>query len=179
METEDLGQELENDHPTNGAGNALPETVRIEPPRTRSKTRSSFRFPSPVCLSDDEDEEPQNGYTDTLLSAEEYNVDSSNYATLKSKGKPKKRTVIATSGTATSRASKAGTTAPPKGNASGAKPNSGPFRPPTAAAHAAAMRAVWPTISAPGATIFDQHDDAPPNATTRPDDAFGDHPGDM
>ena len=35
------------------------------------------------------------------------------------------------------------------------------------------MLAVWPTLSAPGATIFDQHDDAPHNATTRPDDAFG------
>jgi hypothetical protein len=41
------------------------------------------------------------------------------------------------------------------------------------------MLDVWPPLSAPGATIFDQHDDASHNATTRPDLAFGDHPGDM
>jgi hypothetical protein len=41
------------------------------------------------------------------------------------------------------------------------------------------MLAVWPPLSAPGATIFDQHDDASRNATTSPDPAFGDHPGDM
>ncbi len=40
-------------------------------------------------------------------------------------------------------------------------------------------RAVWPTLSAPGANIFDQHDDAPHNATMRQDDAFGAHLGDM
>jgi hypothetical protein len=41
------------------------------------------------------------------------------------------------------------------------------------------MLDVWPPISAPGVTIFDQHDDASRNATTRPDLAEGDHPGDM
>jgi hypothetical protein len=35
------------------------------------------------------------------------------------------------------------------------------------------MLAVWQPLSAPGATIFDQHDDAPRHATTRQDDAFG------
>jgi hypothetical protein len=41
------------------------------------------------------------------------------------------------------------------------------------------MLAVWPPLSAPGATIFDQHDDASHNATARPDLAEGDHLGDM
>jgi hypothetical protein len=41
------------------------------------------------------------------------------------------------------------------------------------------MLDVWPPLSALGATIFDQHDDASHNAITRPDLAEGDHPGDM
>ena len=41
------------------------------------------------------------------------------------------------------------------------------------------MLAVWPPLSAPGATIFDQNDDAPHKATTCQDYAFGAHPGDM
>jgi len=41
------------------------------------------------------------------------------------------------------------------------------------------MLDVWPPISAPGAAIFDQHDDASHNATTRPDLPEGDHPGDV
>ena len=174
METEDLGLELENDRPLNDVGNALPETVCSGPHQSRSRTRQLlFRYPSPNCLSDDEDDGSPNDSNDVQLSADEYAGDSSNQATAKSESKPNQRTVIVTQGTATSRAPKAGAPTPTKGNASGARSAPRPFRPPTAAAHAAAMRTVWPMLSAPGATISDQHDDAPHNATKFPDDALG------
>jgi hypothetical protein len=41
------------------------------------------------------------------------------------------------------------------------------------------MLNVWPLLSAPGATIFDQHDDAPHNATTSPVLREGDNTGDV
>ncbi len=106
---------------------------------------------------------------------------SSNQAsgTSESRDKPNPRMVIHTPRTATSRAPKDGTTAPPKGKASGVRSASRNHGPSTAAAHAAAMLDVWPQLSAPRATIFDQHDDSSHNATMRPDLAEGDHPGDM
>ncbi len=116
METEDHGQELENDHPPNDVGNVLPEPMSSGPPQTRSWTRKSpFNYPSAYCLGDDEYDEPPNDSYGVPLSADEYAGDSSNQATAKSKGKPTKRTVIATPGTATSRAPKAGIPAPTKG----------------------------------------------------------------
>ena len=99
------------------------------------------------------------------MRSEEDLGDSSNQATATSKDKPISRMVIRTPRTATSRATKDGTTALPKGKASGGRSASRAHGPPTAAAHAAAMLDVWPPLSAPGATIFDQHDDASHNAT--------------
>jgi hypothetical protein len=96
-----------------------------------------------------------------------------------SRDKPNPRMVINTARTATPRAPKDGTPAPPKGKASGGRSALRNYGPSTAAAHAAAKLDVWPPLSAPGATIFDQHDDASHNATTRPDLPEGDHPGDM
>jgi hypothetical protein len=96
-----------------------------------------------------------------------------------SRDKPNPRMVINTARTATPRAPKDGTSAPPKGKASGGRSAPRNYGPSTAAAHAAAKLDVWPPLSAPGATIFDQHDDASHNATTRPDLPEGDHPGDM
>ncbi len=151
--TDNHGLELENDHPPHDAGNVQPEPVCNGPPQTRSRIRSALhRCPSPEFPSDFED--------DRLL-CDSYGV------------------VFRTPRTATSRAPKARTMALPKGKASGGRLASCTNEPPTAAAHAAAILAVWPPLSAPGATIFDQHDDAPRNATTRQDDAFGAHPGDM
>jgi hypothetical protein len=71
--------------------------------------------------------------------------------------------VINTAGTTTLRAPKDGTPASSKGKASGGKSAPRKFGPPTAAEHAAAKLAVWPPLSAPGATIYDQHDDASHN----------------
>jgi hypothetical protein len=96
-----------------------------------------------------------------------------------SRDKPNPRMVINTARTATPRAPKGGTTAQSKGKASGGRSAPRNYGPSTAAAHAAAKLDVWPPLSAPGATIFDQHDDASHNATTRPDLPEGDHPGDM
>ncbi len=104
---------------------------------------------------------------------------SSSKGTATSKDKLTPRMAIRTPRTATSHAPKAGTMALPKGKASGVRSASRTNGPLTAAAHAAAMLAVWPPLSAPGATTFDQHDDAPRTATTRQDDAFGAHSGDM
>jgi hypothetical protein len=93
--------------------------------------------------------------------------------------------VIYTAGTTTPRAPKDGTSASSKGKASGGKSAPRKFGPPTAAEHSAAKLAFWPPLSvspplsAPGATIYDQHGDASHNATTRPDLPEGNHPGDM
>jgi hypothetical protein len=54
---DDHGPELEINHwhPQHDAGNVQPETVCNVPPQTRSRTHcASFRYPSPVCPSDDE-----------------------------------------------------------------------------------------------------------------------------
>jgi hypothetical protein len=176
----DLGSELEIDHPPRDAGNVQPETVCNVPPQTRSRTRmASYRHPSPFCPSDDED---------GGLLYESYGVpmrpgedlgNSSTQASGTSGDKPNPRMVIHTPRTAAPRAPKDGTPAPPKGKTSGSRSAPRKHGPSTAAAHAAAMLDFWPLISAPGATVFDQHNDASRNATTRPDLAEGDHPGNM
>ena len=176
----DHGRELENDPPPDDAGNVQAEPVRNEPPQTRTKTRkASRRYPEPIFSDDFEDDGPLYDSYGVLMRTAESVGDSSNQATATSNTKPIPRIVISTPRTATSRAPKAGTSAPPKGKASGASSASSTYGPPSAAAHAAAMLADWPPIPAPGATILDQHDDAPRNATTRQDDAFGAHPGDL
>jgi len=181
MSTEDNhGLELEIDHPPRDAGNVQPEPVCNVPPQTRSRTRlASYRYPSPYCPGDDEDGGLlYDSYGVPMRPGEDLG-NSSNQASGTSRDKPNPRMVIHTSRTATSRAPKDGTTAPPKGKASGVRPASRTHGPSTAAAHAAAMFDVWLPLSAPGATIFDQHDDASHNATTRPDLPEGDHPDDM
>jgi len=196
----DHGRELENDHPPDDAGNVQAEPVRNDPHQTRTKTRNaSRRYPEPIFFDDFVDDGPLYDSYGVPLKSVEFVGDSSNQATATSNTKPIPRIVISTPRTATPRAPKAGTSDPPKGNASGARSASSTYGPPSAAAHAAgppsaaahaagppsaaahaaAMLVVWPPISAPGATIFDQHDDAPHNATTRQDDAFGAHSGDM
>ena len=178
--TDNHGLKLENDHLPHDAGNVQPEPVCNGPPQTRSRTRSAlYRCRPPEFPSDFEDDGLLYDSYGVPMRIEEYAGDSSNQATATSKDKPISRMVIRTPRTATSRAPKAGTMALTKGKASGGRSASRTNGPPTAAAHAAAMLAVWPPISAPGATIFDQHDDAPSNATTRQDDAFGAHSGDM
>ena len=176
---DDRGLEQEIDHPPNDVGNVQPETVCNVPPQTRSRTRiASYRYPPPYCPGDDEDVGLlYDSYGVPMRSGEDLG-NNSTQAPGTSRAKPNQRMVITTARTAKPRAPKDGTPAPPKGKSSGgASPRN--YGPPTAAAHAAAMIAVWPPLSAPGAVIFDQHDDAPHNATTRPDIAFGDHPGDM
>jgi hypothetical protein len=178
--TDNHGLELENDHPPYDAGNVQSEPVCNEPPQTRTRTRSaSYRYPSPNFPSDFEDDGLLYDSYGVPMRIEEYAGDGLNQATATSKDKPTPRMVIRTPRTATSRAPKAGTPAPTKGKASGVRSASRTNGPPIAAAHAAAMLAVWTPLSAPGATIFDQHDDAPRNATTRPDVAVGAHSGDM
>ena len=176
----DHGRELENDHPPDDAGNVQAEPVRNDPHQTRTKTRNaSRRYPEPIFFDDFVDDGPLYDSYGVPLKSVEFVGDSSNQATATSNTKPIPRIVISTPRTATPRAPKAGTSDPPKGNASGARSASSTYGPPSAAAHAAARLVVWPPISAPGATIFDQHDDAPHNATTRQDDAFGARSGDM
>ncbi len=174
------GLELEIDHPPRDAGNVQPETVCNVPPQTRSRTRlASYRYPSPYCLGDDEDGGLlYDSYGVPMRPGEDLG-NSSIQASGTSRDKPNPRMVINTARTATPRAPKVGTSAPSKEKARGGRSALHNYGPSTAAAHAAAKLAVWPPLSAPGATIFDQHDDASHNATTRPDLPEGDHPGDM
>jgi hypothetical protein len=181
MSSEDgNGLELETDHPPHDPGNVQPEPVGKVPPQTRSRTRLAlYRYPPPYCPGDDSDGGLlYDSYGVPMRPGEDIG-NSSNQAPGTSKDKPNSRTVITTARTTTPRAPKDGPPAPSKGKASGGRPASRNYGPSTAAAHAAAMLDVWPPLSAPGATIFDQHDDASHNATTRPDLPEGDHPGDM
>ena len=164
----------------NSQMNVQPEPVCKGPPQTRSRTRlASYRYPSPYCPGDDEDVGLlYDSYGVPMRPGEDLG-NSSTQASGTSRDKPNPRMVITTARTTTTRAPKDGPPAPSKGKASGGRPASRNYGPSTAAAHAAAMLDVWPPISAPGATIFDQHDDASHNATTRPDLPEGDHPGDM
>ncbi len=177
---DDHGLELENDHPPRDAGNVQPESVCDVPPQTRSRTRlASYRYPPPYCPGDDEDVGLlYDSYGVSMRPGEDLG-NSSNQASGTSRDKPNPWMVIHTPRTATPRVPKDETTASPKGNASGARSAPRNHGPSTAAAHAAAMLAVWPPLSAPEATTFDQHDDASHNATTSPDLAEGDHPGDV
>jgi hypothetical protein len=172
------GLELENDHPPRDDGNVQPEPVCNVPPQTRSRTRiASLRYPSPDFPSDFEDGcllYDSDFYGVPMSSGKDLG-DSSNQATVSSRDKPNPRTVIHTSRTATFRAPKDGTTAPPKGKASGGRPASRTHGPSTAAAHAAAMLDVWPPLSAPGATILARrriaqldHAPGPPSRLGRP-----------
>jgi hypothetical protein len=177
---DDRGSELEINHPQVDARNVQPEPVCNEHRQTRSRTRrATYRYPSPVLPGDDEVGGPLDDSRGVPQRPGEDIGNSSIQATGNSRDKPNKRMVIYTAGTTTPRAPKDGTPAPPKGKASGGRSAPRKHGPPTAAAHAAAKLAVWPPLSAPGATIFDQHDDASHNATTRPDLPEGDHPGDM
>jgi hypothetical protein len=116
------GLELENDHPPSDAGNVQPEPVCNVPPKIRSRTRrASYRYPSPEFPSDFEGGcLLYDSYGVPMLTGEDLG-DSSNQATATSKDKPTSRKVLRTPGTATSRAPKDGTTAPPKGKASGGR----------------------------------------------------------
>ncbi len=177
---DDLGSELEIDHPPRDAGNVQPEIVCNVAPQTRSRTRlASYRYPSPFCPGDDEDGGLLYDSYGVLMRPGEDLGNSSTQASGTSRDKPNPLMVINTPRTATPRAPKDGTSAPPKGKASGGRSAPRNYGPSTAAAHAAAMLDVWPPLSAPGATIFDQNDDASHNATTRPDLPEGNHPGDM
>jgi hypothetical protein len=116
------GLELENDHPPRDAGNVQPELVCNVPPQTRTRTRSaSYRYPSPEFPSDFEDGSLLYDSYGVPMRTEEDLGDSSNQATATSKDKPISRKVICTPRTATSSAPKDGTTAPPKGKASGGR----------------------------------------------------------
>ena len=177
---DDHGSEPEINHPQHDARNVQPETVCNVPPQTRSRTRrATFRYPSPVFPGDDEVGGLLDDSYGVPMRPGEDLGNSSIQASGTSRDKPNPRMVINTARTATPRAPKDGTPAPPEGKASGGRSAPCKHGPPTAAAHAAAKLAVWPPLSAPGATIFDQHDDASHNATTRPDLPEGDHPGDM
>jgi hypothetical protein len=177
---DDHGSEPEINHPQHDARNVQPETVCNVPPQTRSRTRrATFRYPSPVFPGDDEVGGLLDDSYGVPMRPGEDLGNSSIQASGTSRDKPNPRMVINTARTATPRAPKGGTTAPSKGKASGGRSAPRNYGPSTAAAHAAAKLAVWPPLSAPGATIFDQHDDASHNATTRPDLPEGDHPGDM
>jgi hypothetical protein len=180
MSSEDgNGLELEPDHPPHDPGNVQPESVCKGPPQTRSRTRlASYRYPSPYCPGDDEDVGLLYDSFGVPMRPGEDLGNSSTQAPGTSKDKPNPRPVITTARTTTPRAPKDGPPAPSKGKASGGRSASRNYGPSTAAAHAAAMLDVWPPLSAPGATIFDQHDDASHNATTSPDLPWGDHPGD-
>jgi hypothetical protein len=177
---DDRGSELEINHPQVDARNVQPEPVCNEHRQTRSRTRlATYRYPSPVLPGDDEVGGPLDDSRGVPQRPGEDIGNSSIQATGTSRDKPNPRMVINTARTATPRAPKDGTSAPPKGKASGGRSALRNYGPSTAAAHAAAKLDVWPPLSAPGATIFDQHDDASHNATTRPDLPEGDHPGDM
>jgi hypothetical protein len=177
---DDHGSELEINHPQHDAGNVEPETVCNVPPQTRSRTRrASFRYPSPVCPSHDKVGVLLHDSYGVPMRPGEDLGNSSIQASGTSRDKPNPRMVINTARTATPSAPKVGTSAPSKGKARCGRSALHNYGPSTAAAHAAVKLDVWPPLSAPGATIFDQHDDASHNATTRPDLPEGDHPGDM
>ena len=91
-------------------------------------------------------------------------TDDSYQAPVENTSKPPKRSESVTPRTTTLRAPRSGTSAPTGGNASGHQYDLRTLRPSTATE----VSAVWPQLSAPGATIYDQHDATSTPAATSP-----------
>jgi hypothetical protein len=165
METEDLGQELNYARSPIIVKDDVLDPVYNGPPRTRHMTRlNSYVYPSPV-IPDDDDGAGTTADSKTVKRHDNETLDGSSTQTITtSASKPINRSVNTTPRSAKLRTPRSGTAAPTGGHT---KYNLHNLRSSNATE---ALAAVWPPLSAPGATLYDQIDDSSPTATTSPCD---------
>ena len=124
----------------------------------------SYNYPTPVIPGGDDGAGPLADYMDDSLQDDKNDIDCSIQAPMETTSKLLKRLERATQRTTTPRAPRSGTSAPTGGYASGHQHDLRTLRPSTATK----VSAVWPPLSAPGATINDQHDATSTPAATSP-----------
>ena len=143
----------------------MPESSRFGPRRTRQTTRmESYNYPSPVILGDGDGVGLMMDDVRDASQDDKIDTDDSYQAPVETTSKPLKRSESATPRTTNLRAPRSGTSAPTGGNASGHQYDLRTLRPSTATE----VSAVWPQLSAPGATIYDQHGATSTPAVTSP-----------
>ena len=136
----------------------------------------SYNYPTPVIPGGDDGAGPMADDVHDASQDDKNDIDDSNQEPVENTSKPLKRSESATPRTSTLRSPRSGTSAPTGGNASGHQYDLRTLRPSTATE----VSAVWPPLSAPGATIYDQHDATSiPAATSLRNAGPADDDGDM
>jgi hypothetical protein len=154
--------------PTEDDQDTMPETSRFGPYRTRRVTRmESYNYPIPVIpggfdgvgpMADNMHDSPRDDKNDIDSSIQVFQEP------MVTTSKLNKRSESATPRTTNLRAPQSGTSAPTGGTAFGNQYDLHTLRPPTATE----VSAVWLPLSAPGATIYDQHGTTSIPAVTSP-----------
>jgi hypothetical protein len=164
-EETDHEQDKEDDRPPQDGQDTMPEPCRFGPRRTRQTTRmESYKYPAPVIPGGDDGAGPLADYMHDASQDDKNDINGSIQAPMENTSKPLKRSESATPRTTTPREPRSGTSAPTGENASGHQYDLRTLRPSTATE----VSAVWPPLSAPGATIYDQHDATSTPAATSP-----------
>ena len=170
-------QEMEDDRPPEDVQDTMPETSRFGAYRTRRVTRmESYNYPTPVIPGGDDGAGPMADNMHFSPRVDKNDIASSIQEPMVTTSKHNKRSESATPRTTNLRAPRSGTPAPTDGSAFGNQYDLRTLRPPTATE----VSAVWPPLSAPGATIYDQHDATSiPAATSLRNAGPADDDGDM
>ena len=173
----DQEQAMEDDRPPEDVQDTMPETSRFGAYRTRRVTRmESYNYPTPVIPGGDDGAGPMADNMHFSPRVDKNDIASSIQEPMVTTSKHNKRSESATPRTTNLRAPRSGTPAPTDGSAFGNQYDLRTLRPPTATE----VSAVWPPLSAPGATIYDQHDATSiPAATSLRNAGPADDDGDM
>jgi hypothetical protein len=124
----------------------------------------TYNYPTPVIPGGDDGAGPMADNMHDSPRVDKNDIDSSIQEPMVTTSKLTKRSESAMPRTTTHRAPRSGTSAPTGGNASGNKHDLRTLLPSTATK----VSAVWPPLSAPGATIYDQHGATSIPAATSP-----------